>query len=306
MTSTASVVSAAGLLVLVLFATTYIGTLSSIATYTRFKLESTWNDIYSLFPSEFAFHVFGTTFYAAFIFWFFNIFFLTIDFLQPKWAKAFKIQEKFTLTFAKFLTAVPRILFNQFIVTLLVSFVFYYFYKLRVPNELEFPTFAKVIFDLTVSIFINELLFYYSHRAFHHPSIYKYIHKIHHEWTAPIGLVAIYAHPIEHILSNVTPVALGPVICASHPFTIWLWYGLALFSTSVSHSGYHFPFLPSPEAHDYHHFAFTQNFGVLGILDLYHGTNKLFLKTAAYKRHFLSLSLVPVKKLYPETTEKLK
>jgi sterol desaturase/sphingolipid hydroxylase (fatty acid hydroxylase superfamily) len=301
MTSTTSVISAAGLLVLALLATSYIGTLSNIATFTRFKLESTWNEIYSIFPSEFYFHAIGTTVYAAAIFWFFNIFFLTIDFWQPEWAKAFKIQEKQTLTFRKFMSAVPQILFNQFVVTFFVSLIFYYMYQWRVPVPVEFPTFGKVIFDLTISIFINEFLFYYSHRILHHPSIYRYIHKKHHEWTAPIGLVAIYAHPFEHVISNVFPVALGPVICASHPFTIWLWYGLALFSTSVSHSGYHFPFLPSPEAHDYHHFAFTQNFGVLGILDLYHGTNSQFLKTAAYRRHFLSLSLVPVKKLYPET-----
>jgi methylsterol monooxygenase len=30
-------------------------------------------------------------------------------------------------------------------------------------------------------------------------SSYGRFHKIHHEWKAPIGLAAVYFHPIEHI-----------------------------------------------------------------------------------------------------------
>lgn len=40
------------------------------------------------------------------------------------------------------------------------------------------------------------------HRLFHHPSLYKKFHKQHHEWTAPIGVVATYAHPLEHMVSE--------------------------------------------------------------------------------------------------------
>ena len=40
-------------------------------------------------------------------------------------------------------------------------------------------------------------MFFYSHRALHSRGLYKTIHKTHHEWTAPISLIAIYAHPVE-------------------------------------------------------------------------------------------------------------
>lgn len=90
-------------------------------------------------------------------------------------------------------------------------------------------------------------------RLFHHPRLYKHIHKIHHEWTAPTSIVSIYAHPLEHVVSNLLPVALGPIIMGSHLATAWLWFSLALMSTTVAHSGYHLPLFPSPEAHDYHH-----------------------------------------------------
>ena len=92
-----------------------------------------------------------------------------------------------------------------------------------------------------------------SFRLFHHPRLYRYIHKIHHEWTAPIGIVAIYAHPLEHLLSNMWPVILGPLVMGSHIATAWMWYSLALMTTINTHSGYHLPFMPSPEAHDFHH-----------------------------------------------------
>jgi len=34
-------------------------------------------------------------------------------------------------------------------------------------------------------------------RLLHHHSIYKYVHKVHHDHAAPFGMAAEYAHPIE-------------------------------------------------------------------------------------------------------------
>ena len=47
------------------------------------------------------------------------------------------------------------------------------------------------------------------HRVLHHPLLYKHIHKKHHEWSTPIGLVADYAHPVEHVISNIIPMYTG-------------------------------------------------------------------------------------------------
>ena len=51
---------------------------------------------------------------------------------------------------------------------------------------------------------------------------------------------------------------------------------------------------------------FTNNFGVLGILDRLHGTDSAFKKTAAYKRHRIVLSFTPANKMFPDYEESLK
>lgn len=110
-------------------------------------------------------------------------------------------------------------------------------------------------------------------------SIYEYIHKQHHRFRAPIGMACEYAHPIEFLISNIGPVVAGPLLFRSHLLTTWLWLVIALIGTINHHSGYKLPGilgsgLSNPAFHDFHHAQFTNNFGLLGVLDRLHGTDK--------------------------------
>jgi len=267
-----------------------------------------WNQVYDLFdgnPRSMA--ILGTGIVITASFWLFNSIFILFDlgYGPTKWLKRYKIQDNEKVDPKRMLKALPRILFNQLIVGYAVMELGYFLGKWRGCSfDRQLPTFPWVVYEMFVFIVVEEILFYYSHRLLHHKRIYKYVHKIHHEWTAPTGIVSIYAHPLEHLLSNALPPLVGPLLCGSHVATSWLWYMLVLFSTTISHSGYHFPFLPSPESHDFHHLKFTQCYGVLGVLDRLHGTDNLFRSSKAYARHFMSLSLVPVKELYPDSTKK--
>ncbi|PRD21362.1 UNVERIFIED_CONTAM: Fatty acid hydroxylase domain-containing protein 2 [Trichonephila clavipes] len=145
------------------------------------------------------------------------------------------------------------------------------------------PSFQRLLFEIIIHTIMNETLFYYTHRIMHHPSIYKYVHKCHHEWTAPIAITAIYCHPLEHIFGNVFSLLPSFLILGSHMSVCWLWFGISLMFTINNHSGYHFPFMSStPKFHDYHHSKFDQNFGLLGFLDWMHETDLSYRKGKEY------------------------
>ncbi|KAF6081121.1 fatty acid hydroxylase domain containing 2 [Phyllostomus discolor] len=198
--------------------------------------------------------------------------------------------------------AIRTVLANQVLISFPIMVLLYPICKLRRdPCRRELPTFHWFLLELAVFTLIEEVMFYYSHRLLHHPKLYKKIHKKHHEWTAPIGVISLYAHPIEHVVSNMLPAVVGPLVMGSHLSSIVVWSSLALVITTISHCGYHLPFLPSPEFHDYHHLKFNQCYGVLGVLDHLHGTDTLFKQTKAYERHTLLLSLTPLSESIPDS-----
>lgn len=46
--------------------------------------------------------------------------------------------------------------------------------------DAKLPGPVEVVRDVILGIFIREILFYYTHRLLHHPSLYTLIHKRHH------------------------------------------------------------------------------------------------------------------------------
>jgi sterol desaturase/sphingolipid hydroxylase (fatty acid hydroxylase superfamily) len=142
-----------------------------------------------------------------------------------------------------------------------------------------------ILRDLTVAALINDTLFYWGHRMLHHKSVYKYIHKQHHQFKATIGMACEYAHPVEDVVSNLIPTLSGCLLMGSHVLVFWLWLAIALTFTIDAHSGYTFlmspfnklPFQVGSDRHDFHH---SHNVGCYGAAfrfwDSVMGTDKAF------------------------------
>ncbi len=114
---------------------------------------------------------------------------------------------------------------------------------------------------------------YFNHRLLHEiPFLYKNIHKIHHTYSAPFGLAAEYASPVEVMMLGFGTVFSPVIYCAVtgdlHVLTMYLWIVLRLFQAIDAHSGYDFPwslhhFLPfwaGASHHDVHHEKFIGNY----------------------------------------------
>ncbi|KAM7374675.1 hypothetical protein PAMP_007320 [Pampus punctatissimus] len=269
--------------------------------------QNLWTKLYLKFEGH-ALFCFGTVLIPSLAFWGLNALLLLVDTTgKPYFITRYRIQvdKNNPVDPAKLRHAVRSVLFNWVFVSGPMVVACYYLMNWRGnPCGPELPTFHWALMELAFFSILEEVMFYYSHRLFHHSSLYKHYHKQHHEWTAPIGVVAIYAHPLEHMISNMLPVVAGPVILGSHITTTSVWYCLALISTTISHCGYHLPFLPSPEFHDFHHLKFNQCFGVLGVLDRLHSTDTKFRQTKQCERHILLTNFTPLNESIPDTPKK--
>jgi len=255
--------------------------------------------------NEFILATVGCSVFTIVYFWLNSLFFLYLDIFQPAYFMRYKIQDEEKVTMPQLLRTIPLCIFNQFL-TLLCSIPLYHAATIRgMPfTAVKLGSFQWFLFELVIYILVEEVGFYYCHRLMHHPRLYKHIHKVHHEWTASISMISMYVHPVEHVVSSILPVFLGPFVMGSHFANLLLWSCIAISSTQISHSGYHLPFLPSPEAHDFHHLKFTNNFGVLGVLDRLHGTDASFRKTKAYDRHIMLVGFTPAIELFPEENKR--
>ena len=227
----------------------------------------------NIYSDEFLF-IWGTTLFSFFIYWGYGLMYLIPDLFYTSLQK-YKIQPNIKPLEKKnsmiIFDIIKVVVVNQLVLTPFIASILYRYYENQI---IEFPTFFIFCRDIILFFLVIEVCFYYSHRFLHLPFIYKHIHKLHHKYNAPISITALYAHPIEYIISNILPVMIGPILCSSHLVTIYTWLFIVIINTVTVHSGYNIFYILDSTKHDMHHKNFNCNYGVLNILDYLYGILK--------------------------------
>ena len=210
------------------------------------------------------------------VFWSYNLFLFLIEWMDHPRFDQYRIQKnKPKLRFQKEVVKemIRGTLEHQ--IALIISLpALFYLLNLngKVQIDEEVPPLSTIVYQLLVFILIEDFLFYWTHLLFHTPWLYKTIHKQHHFYRQPTGVVFVISHPIEALIQNQLPVWFGPFLFhEKHLFTLCLWVFIRVYQTINAHSGYDLPYI-SPQyycpwlfsgtlEHDYHHEHFHANFG---------------------------------------------
>ena len=148
-------------------------------------------------------------------YWVPSLFYLSIDLVPKHPLKSYKIQSvENTPTVQEIRHCVVVVLINQYLIAMPVDIALVILTKrlgqplaLRVSPTL--PSLKEIVIHFSIMLLVREILFYHIHIWLHSPRMYKWIHSRHHQFTAPVAPASMYAHPIEHLLSNIIPAIAG-------------------------------------------------------------------------------------------------
>lgn len=157
------------------------------------------------------------------------------------------------------------------------------------------PQLSTHMWQILVGYLGFDFMFYWSHRLLHHKKIYKYVHKMHHQYHVSIPFAAAHEHTIESISQLFNwwiPIGFAGWLKGDlHVSTLFFYHCFRWLETVDSHSGFEFPFSPfsgmlsrlvpffgGARRHDYHHREFDGNYGSTVFWDWLCGTDKDFWK----------------------------
>ncbi len=117
-------------------------------------------------------------------------------------------------------------------------------------------------------LFLYETYYYWLHRLMHVPSVFKIVHKVHHESLHPTVFTSFSFHPLEAVMQFL----FFPIVVFFVPIHFSVLFGVLILMTVsavVNHSGveiFHRKFLLKhligSSHHDLHHLEFKSNFGL--------------------------------------------
>jgi len=144
-------------------------------------------------------------------------------------------------------------------------------YTLMYDNLHDYPSWYLWV-SLALSLVIHDTYFYWMHRMLHHPKIYRYTHKLHHQSVTPSPWASYSFSILEAIAEGMVLVVLV-FILPMHHLTIILFTVVGLAINVYGHLGYEiaprslrnswlFEILNTSTHHNLHHSRFNGNYGL--------------------------------------------
>ena len=129
-----------------------------------------------------------------------------------------------------------------------------------------------LVLSFFIVLFLDDMFFYWSHRAMHLPRFYKFFHKVHHESTDPSPLTAFAFHPSEAVVEYFVGFIL-PFLLPLNFGVLITWQIFSMLNNVLGHLGYEvypkgwvkFPILKFKTAsthHNMHHQLFNGNYAL--------------------------------------------
>lgn len=126
--------------------------------------------------------------------------------------------------------------------------------------------------SLVLMLVLNDTWFYWTHRAMHHPRLYKFFHRVHHESTDPSPLTSFAFHPSEAVVEYGMHFIL-PFLFPLHFGVILIWQIIDMLNNVIGHLGYEiYPrgwtkhpvlnLLTTSTHHNMHHQLFHGNYAL--------------------------------------------
>lgn len=189
------------------------------------------------------------------------------------------------------------------------TITFYYFIDYtNLYYEISDYGIAYYAFTWVWMFFLHDTCFYWTHRAMHHPTLFKHVHLVHHKSHNPSPWTAYAFHPFEAVMEA----SILPIIAFTlpvHNSAISLYFILSIVFNVYAHLGFElFPkgfhktwigrFFNTSVAHNLHHDKFHGNYGLYFLIwDRWMGTVREDYDTTyeVTTEGQMDLNLIPVK-----------
>jgi sterol desaturase/sphingolipid hydroxylase (fatty acid hydroxylase superfamily) len=248
----------------------------------------------SIFQSDvwlFSIYIIGT---FEFVFWLCNSFLIFIEMYDFPSIDKYRIQKsKKKLRFQPDIIQlmIKETVRHQASIIILIPLLYYvlnYFGHLDMHGPR--PSWLTIIYQLILFILSEDAIFFWTHYLFHTPWLYKTIHKKHHVYKQPTGVVSVLSDPFEGLQNQLSVWFMPVLLKEKHIFTLCIWIAIRVYQTVNAHSGYNLPYVSTQYwfpwimsgalAHDFHHQHGKWNYGsFFNIWDRLMGTHRLATST---------------------------